>query len=242
MDLNKFYAGGLSGIIEVILTHPIDYLKTKKQQYKQLGSEYDIKKIKIKNIYTGLFPRLIGVAPMRVIFWGTHDTTKYFLEKKNIKTKYNFLFIGLNGAFFQTIIDNQIELYKIAKITNIKNAELIKNLMNFKGFYANLLRNIGFSSSVAYFCFNNKNLESNIDKFSFAAFGGLIGSLITQPLDYVKTQQQRSNDKRSIYEIVNYTIKDDYKKLFSGGFYRLILSVSTMGIGFLAYDFIIKKL
>lgn len=242
MDVNKFWAGGLSGIIEVLATHPIDYIKIKKQEYKQLGKNYDIKNIKIKNLYTGLFPRLIGVAPMRILFWGTQDSTKLLLENNNINTKYNFMIIGGTSAISQTIIDNQIELYKIARITGMSNQNLVNSLLKFQGFNSNLLRNFGFSTCVAYLCFNNQNLNSNFEKFSYAAFGGLFGSILTQPIDYVKTQQQRSNDNRSIYKIIKSTIKDDYKKLYIGGFYRSLLSISSMGIGFVAYDFFIKKL
>ena len=32
IDNKKYIAGGLSGIIEVIATHPLDYIKTKKRK------------------------------------------------------------------------------------------------------------------------------------------------------------------------------------------------------------------
>ena len=67
--------------------------------------------------------------------------------------------------------------------------------------------------------------------------GGLLGSVLTQPIDYVKTQQQRSNDKRSILTILRETSKDNYKKLYIGGFYRALLSICSMGIGFIAYEY-----
>ena len=88
----------------------------------------------------------------------------------------------------------------------LSNKNLIENLLKFKGFNANLLRNFGFTSCVSYLCFNNQNLNTNFEKFSYAAMGGLIGSILTQPIDYIKTQQQRSNDKRSIYKILKNTI------------------------------------
>lgn len=242
MDINRFWAGGLSGIIEVLVTHPIDYVKIKKQEYKQLGKSYDIKNLRIKNLYTGLVPRLFGVAPMRILFWGTQDYTKILLDRNNINTKYNFIIIGGTSALLQTVIDNQIELYKIARMTNMTRTNLVSSLLKFQGFNANLLRNFGFSTCVAYLCFNNQNLNNNFEKFSYAACGGLVGSVLTQPIDYVKTQQQRSMDKRSIYKIIKDTIKDDYKKLYIGGFYRSLLSISSMGVGFIAYDFFIKKL
>ena len=90
MDVNRFLAGGLSGLVEVLVTHPIDYLKIKKQEYKQMGKEFNVLSVKPYKLYTGLVPRLIGVAPMRVIFWGTQDSTRLLLNKYNINSRYNF--------------------------------------------------------------------------------------------------------------------------------------------------------
>ena len=36
LDYKKYMSGGLSGIIEVVCTHPLDYIKTKKQEYTQI--------------------------------------------------------------------------------------------------------------------------------------------------------------------------------------------------------------
>ena len=38
-------------------------------------------------------------------------------------------------------------------------------------------------------CFN-KSENTNIEKFYYSATAGIIGSIITQPIDYVKTLQQ----------------------------------------------------
>ena len=77
MDYKRYLAGGLSGIIEVITTHPIDYIKTKKQEYIQTNKEItpkfykEITDGKFINSYRGVVPRILGVVPMRLIF-STH--------------------------------------------------------------------------------------------------------------------------------------------------------------------------
>ena len=40
MDIynKKYICGGLSGIIEVLVTHPLDYIKTKNQEHSQIKS------------------------------------------------------------------------------------------------------------------------------------------------------------------------------------------------------------
>lgn len=242
MDNNKFIAGGLSGIVEVIITHPIDFLKIKSQEYKQLNKPFnnfykDINKNGFRGYYSGIIPRLCGIIPMRLTFWGVQDNTKLLLDQNKINTKYNFLIIAFTGGFFQTIIDNQIEILKIGQMTNISKLQLINSLIRFKGFNTSLTRNIGFTSCVSYYCFNNKDNTSQYEKILNSAFGGVLGSIITQPIDYVKTQKQRCNDDRSMIRILIETYKKNPLALYTGGFYRAGLSIFTMSIGFTSYDF-----
>lgn len=243
MDNNKFIAGGLAGIVEVITTHPIDYMKIKAQEYKQIGKSYnnfykDIGRNGIRSYYSGIIPRLCGIIPMRLTFWGVQDNTKLLLEKNNINTPYNFLLIAISGGFFQTIIDNQIELLKIGQMTNISKLNLTNSLLRFRGFNTSLVRNIGFTSCLSYYCFN-KNMEDNTiyDKIIYSATGGVLGSILTQPIDYVKTQKQRCNDERPMFRILAQTYKENPMKLYTGGMYRAGLSIFTMSIGFTSYDF-----
>ena len=42
MDHKKYIAGGISGLIEILVTHPIDYIKTIKQQYSQNNKQLNI--------------------------------------------------------------------------------------------------------------------------------------------------------------------------------------------------------
>ena len=244
MESNKFIAGALSGIIEVVLTHPIDFLKIKSQEFSQKKTSkknfYDfIKKQKLKNYYSGIIPRISGIVPMRLTFWGVQDNTKIFLEKKHLNYNFNFLIIATVGASAQTIIDNQIEILKISQITNLSRKETIKSLLKFRGFNSCLLRNIMFTSSLSYCCFNKiKEEDTMYEKFKYSALGGAIGSLLSQPIDYVKTQQQRCNDNRNIRQILKEVYYSNPYKLYAGGLYRSILSIFTMGIGFTTYDFL----
>ena len=40
--MDKYYAGAISGIIEVLITHPFDYIKTKRQLF---FSDFQLKKV-----------------------------------------------------------------------------------------------------------------------------------------------------------------------------------------------------
>ena len=239
IDNKKYIAGGLSGIIEVIATHPLDYIKTKKQEYAQKntvnGNFYKnlIKESKL-NLYRGVIPRILGIIPMRFVFWGVQDNSyKYINTNYNINNFKCGVLAGSIGGICQTLIDNPIEILKIKTMTNQKLK--FASLFSTRGFVATLCRNVGFAICMSSICFNNKE-KSDIAKFGHSALGGVLGSVLTQPIDYVKTQQQRSRDMRSIFKIMIDTFKEDPKKLYIGGFNRALLSFFSMGIGFVAYD------
>ena len=239
MDYKKYLSGGLSGIVEVTSTHPLDYIKTMKQQYTQRNIPIDLIKNNYTKLYTGIFPRIVGVIPMRFVFWGVQDNSYNYYYSCNNNKMYSGILAGITGGVCQTIIDNPIEILKIKMITNqsIRLQDLIQN----RGFKATLIRNTGFAICISSMCFN-KSENTNIEKFCYSATAGIIGSIITQPIDYVKTLQQRSNDTRTIYNILVDTCKDSPKKLYIGGLNRALLSFFSMGVGYIAYDNIYKLL
>ena len=79
----------------------------------------------------------------------------------------------------------------------------------------------------------NKTIQTNLCTFVYAGIGGLLGSVLSQPFDYVKTQKQLPvPDSRSMFEI----LKEEYTKtLFRGGGFRALLGMTTMSIGYCAY-------
>lgn len=251
--MKEYLIGSISGVFEVLITHPIDYIKTQRQYLanSNLNTHNFYKNIYNKNIfnfYTGITSRLIGIIPLRFIFWGVQRKTHNVLQELNIKTKFNTLLIGTNAGFYQTILDNQIELYKISKMTNNKLSN--KDFLKFKGFMPNFYRNIIFSNCISYACFNKK-FRSNWDRFFSASIAGAFGSILSQPFDVVKTIKH-SNVKQ-LYTIdniqninsLNIIIKlyeKNPKYLFVGGYYRFLLSFFSMGTGFLIYDYLYELL
>jgi len=241
MDINKYIAGGLSGITEVLLTHPLDYIKTKKQEYAQNKINNNnfyrtlLKKPKL-NMYNGILPRIYGIAPMRFIFWGVQDSVNSYLGHYNINKINKSIIIGCSTAFFQTIIDNPIEIIKIQQMSNQKiNYKNI--LLNNYGFSATLIRNIFFAIPIGYFCFQTKKKSnSNFDNFCLSACSGLFSSIISQPFDYIKTYQQRTKSKVFVINLLIKELNNDPKKLYTGCMNRSLLNFFSMGIGYIAFD------
>ncbi len=228
-------------ILEIIVSHPIDYIKTMKQKH----TNYTIKDVKIRKIYTGSLPRLIGIIPMRNIFWSTQSEIKRYLVSNNINHKTNFIYVGSGSAFMQTLFDYPVESMKTKIISNEKI--IIRDLFKYKGYVVNLCRNVIFSSVFTFFCYNNNNNSDNIDNFNSALVGSVLGSIISQPFDYIKTIKQlpystiyngiKISDK-STYQILIFYIKNNYKQLFSGSYYRALLSAASMTTGFCAFNYI----
>lgn len=237
-DTKRYISGGLSGIVEVILTHPIDYIKTQKQIHTQNNIKTTFYKHLSRNsFYSGVIPRIMGVAPMRFIFWGVQDSSyNYTYNTLKYSSFYSGLIAGTVGGATQTLIDNPIEIMKINLMNNEKTS--VKELFNQYGFVPTLLRNIGFAICISSICFDNKN-KSNCEKFLYSSGAGLLGSFLTHPLDYIKTYQQQ-NSSNDTYDIIKKTYRDNPLNFYSGLTGRMILSSLTMGIGFLAYENILN--
>lgn len=242
-DYKFLLSGGLAGLVEISLTHPLDYIKTKRQEFlhKNMSTNHFYQKIyngNIRNLYKGISSRLIGIIPMRMIYWGSQGYTRDYLDRNKMKSKYNFFIIGTVGGSCQTIIDNQIEVVKVSKMLDKKLT--LKDLSKFNGFLPTLYRNVIFANVLALFCFNSREYN-NIEKFAYSAIGGALGSLFSQPFDYAKTITQSGLDNRSTLAIIS-DGNLSFNKLFAGGLSRAILGFCSMGIGFLSYDSILKLL
>jgi hypothetical protein len=139
---NKLQASLIAGVVEVFVTHPMDYTKTLLQKnisYKGVINEFSV------NPYKGMTSRMLGVVPMRIIFWNSFS----FFKNNN----YNIIHSSLLTGLCQTAIDYPIEQIKIQKMLN--NNNIINSFRNnnilMKGFMLTYLRNSGFILTTSYF-------------------------------------------------------------------------------------------
>ena len=208
MDNKKIGASIYSGLSEVILTHPIDYLKTIKQTGKS-------NKIFWNNPYRGVGSRLVGVIPIRMVFWNVLG------ECRN--RNFNPIKTGIIVASTQTLLDYPFEQIKIQRMinqTNFRNAFVGPTII--PGFLATISRNIGFAIILNYAI--SKNDVSPI----MSGMGGFFGALLTHPLDTLKTHFQHSR-KFSLPNIkpIEY---------FNGCTYRCSISLISMGVGWTLFN------
>ena len=104
-DTKKYISGGLSGIIEVLFTHPVDYIKTQKQIYTQNKINIGFFKYLTRNsFYSGIIPRIAGVAPMRFVFWGVQDSSyNYTTNILGYSSSYSGLVAGILGVLLKQL-------------------------------------------------------------------------------------------------------------------------------------------
>lgn len=238
----KYKSGILAGIVEVLVTHPIDYYKTK-QQFHAFDRGYN--NFNLKNMYSGISSRIYGIAPMRLIFWCTQD----LMENYFTNFKYKYALAGALAGSFQTLVDYPIEQIKIRRmIYKDSYSNIIKDMIRsdnlISGFSFTFYRNVGFATIFNHILKNNSVNESNSANFILAAGSGFLSSLITQPLDYFKTIIQSSKEKKiSVNEIFKNSFKNnDLLIFFRGGLSRSSISFLSMGIGYSIYEFCKKNL
>lgn len=247
----NFLVAPLSGIVEVTTGHPLDTLKTKIQELSLKEKPSTIrhavadiyKSGGVLAFYGGYTPRVIGIMPMRLVYWGTMRSMNEYVASPSCESMHPYvklLLPGLVTGTVQTLVDNPIEVLKIRMMTGASGTAM--NTLS-KGFIPCTIRNIVFAVPVAL----SVNFFGKDNAFMAGAFGGLVGSVLSQPLDVIKTEMQRfkpeegGSSKKSMTQVIreiNAQPGGTVRNFMAGVNMRGALSVANMGIGYLAYDYI----
>jgi hypothetical protein len=210
--MNLFAPSIISSVVEVVVTQPLDVIKTHKQAKKINEIKYNF-----KNLYRGFIPRAIGNIPSRSIFLFSQDYLQLNLDKK-----YHFFSIPVIAGFAQTLVDTPIEIMKINKFFNNNNR------FYYSGFIPHCLRNIIFLG----FVFNMKEEGKKYNSFEymtlFGALGGLLGSYFSHPFDTIKTIKQSQSQNKLL------SIKDYFK----GAHLRAGMGFINMSISLTVFELI----
>ena len=142
MEGNKLIAGGISGLLEITATHPMHMIKTRLQQSNR------VRNFSIRNLYTGYTPRIMGVVPMRCVYWSVMNECNQFFKSKTLPI---FFLSGVITGAAQSCIDTPIEFLKIQAIAKIKVNHSI-----FRGFTSTVTRNMYFAGILKYFRYFGK--------------------------------------------------------------------------------------
>ena len=211
---NYYIKGGISGMSGIILSHPVDSLKT---HFQTSTTKFNPS---IKNLYRGITSPLIGVGIEKAIVFGTYN----YCKNNNINIPISGAISGLTAA----LIVSPYERIKIMKQTN--QPILMKQYFNpnfmFKGLSATFTREVpGFA---IYFStyeglkkhFYKDNDISIISSFIFGGMSGTMAWIFIYPQDRIKTIIQSNNKgyNNNIISIIKKTYNDGGLKQFYKGF------------------------
>jgi solute carrier family 25 carnitine/acylcarnitine transporter 20/29 len=207
---NNYIKGCISGIFGIILSHPIDSIKTHFQTSKNTKFTYTI-----SNLYRGITSPLIGVGIEKAIVFGTYS----YCRDNGLNTAVSGAISGLSAA----VVVSPYERIKIMKQTN-QRVSLTPSFL-FRGLTATFTREVpGFAIYFStYEWFKNHFYTSNNREITMASsflFGGISGTtawIFIYPQDRIKTVIQ-SNSSNSIRDIIKNTYNNGGLKQFYSGF------------------------
>jgi solute carrier family 25 carnitine/acylcarnitine transporter 20/29 len=218
--IGKYINGGISGMCGVILSHPIDTIKT----HIQTGNKLSSFKPSFTNFYKGMSAPLLGVGLEKAIVFGTYN---YALKKTDNNIPLSGAISGLVASFIVTPYERFKILKQNAQVFTIKELN-IKFL--FRGLSTTFTREApGFAiyfSTYEYlkkknFTNHNKKIDY-ISSFIYGGISGITAWIFIYPQDKIKTimQSETQNNKniRSIKSIINSIYKDGGFSQFYKGF------------------------
>ena len=218
--IGKYINGGISGICGVILSHPIDTIKT----HIQTGNKLSSFKPSFTNFYKGMSAPLLGVGLEKAIVFGTYN---YMIAKTDNNIPLSGAISGLVASFIVTPYERFKILKQNAQVFTIKELN-IKFL--FRGLSTTFTREApGFAiyfSTYEYlkkknFTNHNKKIDY-ISSFIYGGISGITAWIFIYPQDKIKTimQSETQNNKniRSIKNIINSIYKDGGFSQFYKGF------------------------
>ena len=235
LSYKNFLYGWIAGINAIIVSHPIDTIKTNIQEKKFINFNFRTL-YKNYNLYKGISAPLIGV--------GFESTKKY--TNSDI----------ISGAIAGTSASFIVAPFERIKILLQTNQNISKNNFNksylFQGLSATFYRETpGFAIYFATYNYlkNNylqKNNISTISPFQSFTFGAIAGSsawFFIYPQDRIKTHIQAISDRKlSFYQGFREIYKDGGCKGFYRGFhYALMRAIPLHATAFMTVE-ICKKI
>ena len=253
--MEHYWKGAVSGMTGIVISHPIDTIKTHIQNGSKVPRNF-------KSLMTGIRAPLIGVGFEKAIVFGTYNLVNNYLtcddNNSSALKKPNSLHTSVSGAiagFSASLIVTPYERIKILRQTgqNIQNFK-IGNL--FKGLSMTFTREVpGFAiyftvyENLKYYTLRRmlgngygSNGYGSMDNIASASlplylsfvYGGISGSIawvFIYPQDRIKTIIQSANTSTSIKfddvkNIVRILSAGGIRSLYSGFSYALIRAIA----------------
>jgi hypothetical protein len=226
-DYKQLKAYFISALADVVITQPIDYLKTFKQKRNTFAftnnESFNLSQ-HYMNLSKGITSRLVGTIPMRIFFW---NSINYCNSKK-----LNSIQTGIITSFFETIIDYPVEQAKTQKMLYNKPYIQSFNNINIKyAFSTQYIRNALFAIIISSTFFSESDKSKNYSIIQ-TIFGTSIATIISHPFDSLKTWYQCGNH--------NYPKHWKTYNYMQGCGYRTLSAVVGVNTGWYVYKYLSK--
>jgi len=217
--VKSFLAGSLSGTCSTLLFQPLDLVKTRIQQANTRQSMFTqfhniVVSERVKGLWKGTRPSLVRTVPGVGVYFACMHTMKttFFSGRPSAGQS---LVVGAGARTLAGCIMIPVTVIKIrceagsleyrgifSALKTLTAAEGAKGLT--KGLLPTLLRDVPFSG--IYLMFYEKlkvyckdlTPYGNINHFSCGIGAGVLGSLVTQPADVIKTKLQLNPGSKTI--------------------------------------------
>lgn len=232
----NYISGYISGISAIVISHPIDTIKTNYQEKKPI-------KLNIKNLYKGITAPLIGIGLEKALVFGTYDSTYKYTNSYAISGAVS----GLTASFIVTPYERIKILYQ--SNNNKINKSTLTNNLNIKylyqGFSATIYREVpGFAIyfSIYNYCKNKiqDTYSRNItlyESFMLGGFAGAYSWIFIYPQDRIKTHMQSSINKINLRLAIKDIINDGgIKGLYRGFSLALLRAIPLHATAFMVNE------
>jgi len=243
----NFVNGWIAGVSAILVSHPIDTIKTNIQEKKPVD-------LKFKSLYRGLSAPLIGVGLEKAIVFGTFESTIKYTKCDVVSGAL----AGLTASFIVT----PFERIKILLQTNQQITKtMFKPSFLFQGLSATFYRETpGFAIYFATYnylkdirnriflgyCNDERNVPdlTSMEAFTFGALAGSTAWVFIYPQDRIKTHVQALQERKlgligGFKEILQ---DGGYRGLYRGFQFALMRAIPLHATAFMTMEFCKKHL
>jgi len=242
-SIRHFIYGAIAGVMETMICHPLDTIKTR---YQNNNDPFSMK-YGIRGFYRGVFTVINGVIPKMGVRFASFEYFRYL-------TDGNIALSGLCSGFVEAVlVVNPIDVIKIRMQThsmkepgsteltvwNIIQSE--KWRLFYRGVYFTMLRQ-GMNQCTNFFMYHHLRRHYEMNSAAAAFISSGIGPILNNPIDVIKTRLHASSTNRSWIVVT----KDIWSNQGVFGFYRgltprLIRIMPGQAITFTVYEYLISK-
>jgi solute carrier family 25 carnitine/acylcarnitine transporter 20/29 len=233
ITFKNYLSGFISGTSAILVSHPIDTIKTNYQERLPI-------KVNLRHLYRGIGAPLLGIGLEKAIVFGTYDTMYSHTQSHAISGALS----GLSASFIVT----PYERIKILLQTNKKHSNPISISPRylFQGLSATFYREVpGFA---IYFSTYNylKNITQNkegrpITSMEALIYGGISGAwswVFIYPQDRIKTHIQSTTSNRiSLRQGIKDILADGgFRGLYRGFHFALLRAIPLHATAFMVNE------